>query len=263
MSRLRQALESRDGRPLLGAAMYFYDPTFLEIASYTGFNVIWIEMEHAAITMAEATDLCRMAAGSGMLTMIRVPDTRRDSVLKAADCGPDIIDVPMITETNQIDELVKFARFAPYGERGNFSVSRAFRYGFFDSVPDEQQRLNTELCLMVQVETKCAVDRIAELCAVDDVDIFIGPADLAASYGLPGQPMHPTVTRAIETVVNQARAGKKLVAAACGANEYAFWCDLGIDLLYCTNDIACLRFGAQTAYTKAMEAAANAAAARK
>jgi 4-hydroxy-2-oxoheptanedioate aldolase len=263
MNRLRKTLEGRDGRPLLGAAMYFYDPVFLEIAAHTGFNAIWIEMEHAAITVAEATDLCRMAAGTGMLTMIRVPDTRRDSVLKAADCGPDIIDVPMITETHQIDELVKFARFAPYGERGNFGVSRAFRYGFVDSIPAEQQRLNKELCLMVQVETKCAVDRIADLCAVDDVDIFIGPADLAASYGVPGQPMHPTVTRAIETVVSEARAGKKLVAAACSPNEYAFWCDLGIDLLYCTNDIVCLRHGAQTAFSKATEALANAAVARK
>ena len=262
MNRLRQALEGRDGRPLLGAAMYFYDPVFLEIASYTGFNVIWIEMEHAAITMAEAADLCRMAAGTGMLTMIRVPDTRRDSVLKAADCGPDIIDVPMITETDQINELVKYARFAPHGERGNFSVSRAFRYGFFQSVPDEQRRLNQEMCLMVQVETKSAVDRIADLCAIEDVDIFIGPADLAASYGLPGQPLHRTVTGAIETVVSTAHASNKLVATACGANEYAFWCSLGVDLLYCTNDIVCLKQGAQIAYEKASAAIANAATAR-
>jgi len=263
MNRFRQAIEERNGRPLLGAALYFYDPAFLEIAAHIGFNAIWIEMEHAAITFAEATDLCRMAAGTGMLTMIRVPDTRRDSVLKAADCGPDIIDVPMVTETSQIDELVKYARFAPHGERGNFSVSRAFRYGFIESVPGEQQRLNNELCLMVQVETKCAVDRIGELCAMNDVDIFIGPADLAASYGVPGQPLHPDVTRAIEAVVSAARASNKLVAAACGPKEYAFWCDLGVNLLYCTNDIVCLKSGAQSAYSNASEAVANAAFTRK
>jgi len=262
MNRLRKALEGRNSRPLLGAAMYFYDPVFLEVASYTGFNVIWIEMEHAAITMAEAADLCRMAAGGGMLTMIRVPDTRRDSVLKAADCGPDIIDVPMITEADQINELVKYARFAPHGERGNFSVSRAFRYGFVGSVPDEQRRLNNELCLMVQVETKSAVDGIANLCAIEDVDIFIGPADLAASYGVPGQTLHPAVTRAIESVVSAARTSNKLVAAACGPNEYSFWCNLGIDLLFCTNDIVCLKQGAQMAHEKASAAIANAAGAR-
>ena len=96
MNRLRQALAQRNGKTLLGAACYFYDPIFLEIAAHVGFDAIWIEMEHAAISFAEAGDLCRMATGTGMLTMIRVPDTRRDSILKSAELGPDIIDVPMV-----------------------------------------------------------------------------------------------------------------------------------------------------------------------
>jgi 2-keto-3-deoxy-L-rhamnonate aldolase RhmA len=95
MNRLHRAISLANGKPLLGAALYFYDPIFLEIAAHMGFKVIWIEMEHAAITFAEAADLCRMAAGTGMLTMIRIPDSRRESVLKAAECGPDIIDIPM------------------------------------------------------------------------------------------------------------------------------------------------------------------------
>jgi 4-hydroxy-2-oxoheptanedioate aldolase len=61
----------------------------LEIAAHVGFDAIWIEMEHAAISLAEAGDLCRMTAGTGMVTMIRVPDTRRDSILKTAELGVD------------------------------------------------------------------------------------------------------------------------------------------------------------------------------
>jgi 2-keto-3-deoxy-L-rhamnonate aldolase RhmA len=48
MNRLRQALAQRNGKTLLGAACYFYDPIFLEIAAHVGFDAIWIEMEHAA-----------------------------------------------------------------------------------------------------------------------------------------------------------------------------------------------------------------------
>jgi 4-hydroxy-2-oxoheptanedioate aldolase len=258
MNRLRQSLELRDGKPLLGAAVYFYDPLFLEIAALTGYNAIWIEMEHAAITVAEAADLCRMAAGTGMLTMIRIPDTRRESVLKAAECGPDIIDVPMISSPEQMRDLLRFARFAPSGVRGYFSVSRALKYGMVDSVPEEQNRLNEELCLMAQIETRESVDRIDELCEIEDVDIFIGPADLSASYGVPGQTLHPKVTSAIEGVVRTARANGKLVATACGPSDYSFWADLGIDLLYCVNDIVCLKQGAINAHKKAVEAITNA-----
>ncbi len=77
MNRLHRLLAQSPGKPVLGAALYFNDPVFLEIAAYQGFKVLWIEMEHAAITFAEAADLCRMAEGRGLLTMIRIPDARR------------------------------------------------------------------------------------------------------------------------------------------------------------------------------------------
>src|SRR3984957_8187177 len=145
MNRLHRAISLANGKPLLGAALYFYDPIFLEIAAHMGFKVIWIEMEHAAITFAEAADLCRMAAGTGMLTMIRIPDTRRESVLKAAECGPDIIDIPMADSPEQVAELVSYAKFAPEGTRGFYSVSRALKYGIVESVPEQQQTVNSEL----------------------------------------------------------------------------------------------------------------------
>lgn len=258
MNRLHQAIASADQKPVLGAALYFYDPVFLEIAAHMGFKVIWIEMEHAAITFGQAADLCRMARGTGMLTMIRVPDARRESVLKAAECGPDIIDVPMADSPEQVAELVRYARFAPEGARGFFSVSRALRYGMVDSVPEEQQRLNGELSLLAQIETIEALNRIDELVAVPGVDIFIGPADLAASLGLPGQTSHPALLDAAARIITAARRQKKKIVVACGAADFIHWTRLGVDLLFCANDIVCLKTGAQVALRSANEAIAMA-----
>lgn len=259
MNRLHRAIEQSGGKPLLGAALYFYDPIFLEIAGHMGFQVIWIEMEHAAITFAEAADLCRMARGTGMLTMIRVPDARRESVLKAAECGPDIIDVPMADSPEQVEELVRYARFAPQGARGFFSVSRALQYGIVEDVPMEQQKLNRELSLLAQVETAESLHRIEEIAAIPGVDIFIGPADLAASLGVPGQTSHPKLLAAAEHIVKVARANGKKVVTACGAADFIHWTRLGIDLLFCTNDIVCLKAGAQIALKAANDAVALAA----
>ena len=244
MNRLRQAVESNNNKTLLGAALYFYDPIFLEICAHLGYQVIWIEMEHAPITFAEAADLCRMAAGSGMLTMIRIPDARRENVLKAAECGPDIIDVPMIDSApKQMQELRRYARFAPEGGRGFFSVSRAVNYGISRTPASSpsSSKLNTDLCLMAQIETVEAMHRLDELAAVPDVDLFVGPADLAASLGVPGQTNHPVVTAAAADIVRAARAHNKCIAAACGQPDFPFWLGLGIDLLFCTNDIVCLK----------------------
>ena len=251
MNRLRKAVEQNGGRTLLGAALYFYDPIFLEIAAHLGYQAIWIEMEHAGITFAEAADLCRMASGSGMLTMIRIPDSRRENVLKAAECGPDILDVAMVDEPSQMKEMIKYGRFAPVGARGHFGVSRAVQYGALNSVNETQQNLNRELCLMAQIETVDAMKNLDQLAAVEGVDLFVGPADLAASLGHPGQTLHPSVREAAARVVQAARANHKCIASACGPSDFQFWLDQKIDLLFCANDIACLKRGAALAIDEA------------
>jgi len=253
MSRLARAVKEH-GAPLLGIAAYFYDPIFVEIAAKLGFRVLWIEMEHAFITFAHAADLCRIAAGAGMLTMIRIPDSRRENVLKAAECGTDIIDLPMVDSPETVNEFIRYARFRPAGERGYFSVPRALDYGMVDSLPASQQKLNTELCLMIQIETEEAVNRADELCAIPGVDIFIGPADLSASLGVPGQTTHATVTQAATSCIRSARKHGKLVAVGSPLVDVQFWADQKVDILFCGNDVACLRMGAQTILKQASAA---------
>lgn len=253
MNRLQRAI-AEQATPLLGIAVYFYDPIFLEMAARLGFHVIWIEMEHGHISFSQAADLCRMARGTGMLTMIRVADTRRENILKAAECGPDIIDAPMIETPEMIAELVHNGRFPPHGGRGFFSVSRALEYGLVASVAEEQKRLNDELCLMIQIETKEAVDRIDELCAAPEVEIFIGPSDLSASLGVPGQLAHPKVFEAATRIIATAKKNHKLVAVGAGPGEFSFYASQGVDLLFCGNDVACLRMGIQSMLQQAQVA---------
>lgn len=254
MNRLRQALQENGRGPLLGMAIYAYNPLSLEMAARLGFRVIWIEMEHAFLTFAEAADLCRMAKGTGLLTMIRIPNAQRENVAKAAECGPDIIDVPMVDSRETMYELIRNARFPPQGERGFFSVSRALDYGLVESVANEQQRLNDELCLMIQVETAKAVERLEEICAVPGVEVFIGPSDLSASLGVPGQLGHPKVLEAARKIIAVAKRNGKLVAVGAGIGEFGFYAEQGVDVLFCGNDTACLRAGMQFALQQAEKA---------
>lgn len=254
MNKLQRTVKENGSAPLLGIALYFYDPIFLEMAARLGFRVIWIEMEHGFITFAEAADLCRMAKGTGMLTMIRTADTRRENVMKAAECGPDIIDVPMIETPEMIHELIQSARFPPIGHRGFFSVSRSLDYGLVDNIAEAQMQLNEDLCLMIQIETVEAVRRIGELCAIPGIEIFIGPSDLSATLGVPGQLSHPKVFEAAEKIMQTARRNNKVIAVGSGPAEFEFYAKQGVDVLFCGNDIACLRLGIQTVLRQAQAA---------
>jgi 2-keto-3-deoxy-L-rhamnonate aldolase RhmA len=243
MNRLQQALQSA-GAPILGAAAYTYNPDFLEIAALMGFKAAWIEMEHTFLNYAQAADLCRIASGFGMLTMLRVPDAQRATVLKAAECGPDILDLPMANTPEIVAEFVRNAKFPPEGGRGFFGVSRAVKYGLAAPVCEEQRKLNRELCLMVQVETREAVERVDEICAVPGVDgIFIGPADLSASLGVPGQTGHDRVLEAAARALRAAKRHGRQTAAGVSHEELPFWIGAGVDLLFCINDLTAMKLG--------------------
>jgi len=259
MTRLQRLVRESAPGPVFGAAAYFNDPIFIEMCSYLGFKVMWLEMEHSHMTFAEVANLCRISQGCGMLTMIRIPNSTREQVLKAAECGPDTIDLPMAESAQQLHELKKYARFAPEGERGFFSVSRAVQYGMVPDVPAEQQKLNHEISLMAQIETAHAIDHLEEICSVPGVDIFIGPADLAATLGVPGQTGHTRVQDAATLAIQSAKKHGKLVAVGAAPADFKFWVKAGVDVLFCTNDTSCLRIGLQVVLQQARDAVAQVA----
>jgi len=84
---------------------------------------------------------------------------------------------------------------------------RATRYG---RVADYMRRCEEELCLLVQAETGEALENLDAIIAVDGVDgVFIGPGDLAASLGYPGEPQHPKVVAEVECAIRRVRAAGK------------------------------------------------------
>ena len=250
MMTVERAIQQKGG-PLLGICVHTYNPTYVEIAGRIGFDIAWIETEHLPILHPQIGDLCRIAVGVDTLTMVRVPDARRDSVLKVAECGPDIITMPMVNSVEMAGELVTHAKYAPVGNRGAFLSSRAMGYGLID-MAERQRAINEELCVMIQIETKEAVERSEELIGVPGVGgVFIGPNDLASSMGLLGNPAHPEVRQTIESVVKTAKSHGKVVALPVAAAQARRWADVGVDLIFCAGETSLLKAGLQSAFNEA------------
>src|SRR3989304_4639599 len=80
-------------------------------------------------------------------------------------------------------------RSPPAGLRGVAGTTRATRFG---RIKDYARRAHEEICVLVQVETKPALDQLEEICAVEGVDGgFIGPGGLQAPRGHPAEPPNP------------------------------------------------------------------------
>ena len=72
------------------------------------------------------------------------------------------------------------------------------------------RRAHEELCVLVQIENRAGLESLERIAAVEGVDgVFIGPADLRASLGYPGETANPEVMPIIDDAIRRIRhAGK-------------------------------------------------------
>jgi len=132
-----------------------------------------------------------------------------DTVLikRLLDLGAQTLLIPYVQSADEARAAVAAMRYAPRGIRGVAGLTRASRFG---AVEGYVQRAEEELCLLVQVETAQALTQIEAIAAVDGVDgLFIGPNDLSATMGFPGQVAHPAVVAAIEDALRRIDATGK------------------------------------------------------
>ena len=127
----------------------------------------------------------------------------------------------MVNTAKQARQLVQDSLYPPQGIRGlGTSMARAAHW---NGVEGYLQKANNEICLIVQAETKQAIDNLEEVVAIDGV--FIGASDLSASMGYVGNPGHPEVVAAVEKgikiIVNAGKAAGVLAVDKALAQGYA------------------------------------------
>ncbi|MDZ4096912.1 MAG: aldolase/citrate lyase family protein [Paracoccaceae bacterium] len=172
-----------------------------------GFDWMLIDTEHTAVDLATVQAMLQAAAPYTTHAAVRPGWNDAVEIKRLLDIGAQTILVPYVQNAAEAEKAVAAVRYPPQGVRGVAGITRASRYGL---VPDYTARANAQICLLVQVETAEALHHIEAIAAVDGVDgIFIGPADLAASMGHPGNPGHPAVKTAILDAIARIKAAGK------------------------------------------------------
>lgn len=169
-----------------------------------GFDWMLIDTEHSTVPLDTVKAMLQAAAPYPTQTVVRPGWNDAVEIKRLLDAGAMTILVPYVQSAEEAARAVSAVRYAPQGTRGVAGITRASRYGAVDGY---LARANEEICLLVQVETAEALTNIEAIAAVDGVDgIFVGPADLAASMGHPGNPAAPEVKSAILDAIARIRA---------------------------------------------------------
>ncbi len=202
LDKFRKKLNS--GKPVYGPFMKSTDPAFIEIAGYSGFDFVILDMEHGPSGLTELQNLIRAALIAGVIPIVRTSDSSEISISGPLDLGALGVQVPQVTSGVMAGSCVKAARFYPEGERG---VCRFVRAAGYSSLPgSEYFETANEALVIVQLEGKEAIQNLDNILQVEGIDIiFIGPYDLSQSLGVPGQISHPLVIKEMTGIVERAR----------------------------------------------------------
>ena len=182
----------------IGSWITIGSPIVAEIMAQAGYDWLTIDLEHSAITIAQAQDLIRVIELCGVAPLVRVGENDLTVIKRVMDAGAHGVIVPMVNSKEEAEKAVKAVKYPPVGFRG-VGLARAQKYGQnFEGY--KSWNLN-ESVVIVQVEHIRAVENLETILHVDGVDGFIiGPYDLSASLGHPGEFNHPEVLTALERV---------------------------------------------------------------
>lgn len=198
------------GEPAFGLSVMIPSPQIVESAAGLGFDWVLIDCEHGTVAL-ESMELMVMAAEAAGVTPIVRPRTNSASdILQAMDRGAMGVQIPHIKSADEARAAVAAVKFHPQGDRGLAAGTRASGYGLRGTMGDFVAEANKATLVCIQIEDEEALHHLDEILKVDGIDVFfIGPSDLSASMGHPGDPKAPRVAKAIEEALGKIVAAGK------------------------------------------------------
>jgi 2-dehydro-3-deoxyglucarate aldolase len=199
-------------RPTIGSWITIPHPAIAEVMVRAGFEWLTVDLEHSAITLESAAELIRTIDLAGISPFVRVGSHDANVIKRVMDAGAHGIIASTVNTPEQAAAIVAAVKYPPVGTRG-VGLSRA--QGYSEEFEVHYRWLNEESIVFVQIEHHEAVRNIDAILSVPGVDgFFIGPYDLSASLGIPGQFDHPKMVAALAEV----RRAQERVATVAGVH---------------------------------------------
>jgi 4-hydroxy-2-oxoheptanedioate aldolase len=198
LNQFKQALKEK--RPQIGLWLALANAYSAELCATADYDWMVIDGEHAPNDVGSVLAQLQALAPYPTHPVVRPLVGEIAQIKQLLDIGAQTLLIPMVETADQAAQLVDAIRYPPSGVRGvGSSIARASKW---NKISDYLQQADDQICLLLQVESKAALENIDAIAAVAGVDgVFLGPSDLSASLGYRGNPGQPEVQRAIENAI--------------------------------------------------------------
>jgi len=196
------------GETLYGTFLQLGSAIAAEIVARAGLDWVIVDLEHGAGTEADLPGSLVAIATTPTTALVRPQSAERVRIGRALDHGAHGLMIPRIDDPDQAREAISYMRFPPDGVRGLALSTRGAGLG--ERGHADVAGSNRQIVGIIQIESPSAVEHAAEIAAIDGVDVlFVGPADLSHSLGVPGRFDHPDYLAAVGRTLAAAEAHGK------------------------------------------------------
>jgi 2-keto-3-deoxy-L-rhamnonate aldolase RhmA len=193
---------------------------FAQFLAGLGFDFFIFDLEHSMVDLARTRETIMAARAAGISTIVRIPEIAYHFATRSLDAGAGGLMLPRMETREQAENLVRFSRYPPFGERGISTFAGHNDFTRIADVPGFLKRQNEEIMLIAQIESVKGVENREAILSTPGIDAcFIGTGDLAMGMGYAGQPNHPDVLAQAEKVIATAREHELIVSLPIRAPE--------------------------------------------
>lgn len=187
--------------------------------SIANFAIDWIlvDLEASHTSKSDLLHILQALNGYDPIPMVRIPDHSRHMAEFSLDLGAKGIMIPKIESGQQAFEAVEACFYPPKGDRGINCIRAS---GYYTHAKQYFDNANDCICSIVQIESRKGIDNLEEIVRQKNVDIvFIGPGDLASSYGQNGQVSGPRMDMARQKVIAACQKHRKIAGIFAHSTE--------------------------------------------
>ncbi len=205
------------GAQIVGGTVTSPDPDIYCAMANSGFDYLWIEMQHSPLTYQEVARMIWACRGAPAMPFIRVPDSTPGDIQKAMDIGALGIIIPLVDSVEEIRSAVEYTMYPPRGKRSLGNGQYGALYG-----NDYRQTANDNVVIVAMIESPAGAAIADEIASVPGVDVvFAASTDLGSFSGLrQGQPDYEALVTTIHDATLE--AGRKLGGPLAWRNRRDF-----------------------------------------
>jgi 2-keto-3-deoxy-L-rhamnonate aldolase RhmA len=235
------------GETVITAKACYTDPELVELIASSGFDAVWICLEHKRVDPSMVYALIQACRLGGADALIRVKPSNHTDVLHLIESGARGILLPRVRHPDEVREVVKAMKFPPLGCRGYDGIHAEADFGRIPAA-EYLAKANSGNFLVVQIEEPEVVPHIDEIAAMPGVDVlFVGPGDLTLGLGKFGKTDDPEVRAILQKVAAACARHGKVSAIPCAPEQVKGYHAMGYRFFNVMSDYRCVFNGMKAA----------------